>query len=102
MSVAQRHARFKGRPSARVGFNLAIILLALLLGIFRLPEHWAERFYANAMYPRVQAALTPLSNRVPFAILDLVVIGLVAAVGYWWVRRIKRAGRGRRWRSAAA
>src|SRR5262249_1209241 len=73
---------------------------AILLAIFPLPSTWIETHYSNGFYPQLQTALTPITNRAPFAVVDLLVAGLVLAVVCWWIARIKKTGRGRRWKRA--
>jgi hypothetical protein len=61
-----------------------------------------ERWYATGVYPRIQRLLTPFSNLVPFAWLD-VIAGLAAAafVVVWW-RALRRGPEPRRIRVGRA
>jgi hypothetical protein len=45
-----------------------------------------ERWFSQGVYPRVQHVLTPLSNLVPFALLDLVVLAAAVFVTRMFVR----------------
>jgi hypothetical protein len=40
--------------------------------------------------------LTPAANRIPFALVDVLVVSLILGLPAWWIARIVRAGRGRR------
>ena len=55
-----------------------------------------ERWYSQWWYPGVQRLVTPLSNLVPFAIFDVLVIGAVVWVVFATGRSIARARRTRR------
>ena len=60
--------------------ELALIAVAAALAFIPLPAGWVERWYSVAFYPHIQRALTPLSNRLPFAVFDVLLIVLAAAV----------------------
>ncbi len=79
----------------------ATVIAAVLLMLFQLPAPLVERFYANGFYPRLQSVFTPLTNLLPFAVYDALILGLIFGVPIWWVLRIVRAGTGRRWRAVA-
>jgi hypothetical protein len=85
----------------RTILKAAPIIAAVLLMLFQLPSAWVERFYANGFYPRLQSIFTPLTNLLPFAVYDALILGLIFGVPIWWVMRIVRAGKGRRWRALA-
>lgn len=73
-------------------FRLALILAALGAALVPLPPSWVEQLYSERAYLVLQRVLTPASNRVPFALLDL----LVGAAAAWLVLSLVRAVRGRR------
>ena len=56
-----------------------------------------ERWFSTGVYPRIQHVLTPVSNVVPFALFDvmLVVTALVLILTLW--RAVRTAWRERRW-----
>lgn len=61
-----------------------------------------ERWFSQGLYPRLQRAITPVSNLFPFALFDLLTIlaaGLVIAVV---VRAVRASRRTRHWRPLAA
>jgi len=83
-----------------ITWRLGLIGTAALLMAVRWPPSVVERWYARSAYPRIQSIVTGLSNLVPFALLDvLIVVGLLWLA--WGVARIIRTGRGRRWRAMA-
>ncbi len=55
------------------------VVLALAAAFAPLPTQAVERWYSTGVYPPVQAAITSLSNRVPFALLDALIVGGVVA-----------------------
>jgi hypothetical protein len=71
------------------------IVIALVLAVVPVSAAWVEFWYSTITYPRIERTLTPFSNLVPFAILDLllvitvptVVFLLVAAARESWRRR---------------
>ncbi|HXG63800.1 MAG TPA: hypothetical protein VNO70_01760, partial [Blastocatellia bacterium] len=96
-SLSGMRARLRSTNRA-TALKIAVILLALCLALFPLPSSWVERFYSSGIYPRLQLLLTPLSNFIPFAVADALLILLVAGLLVWWVARFRSAGRGRRLR----
>lgn len=69
------------------------MLLAAVALLVPLPAAMVERWYAEGLYPRVQQALTPLVNRVPIAVFDVL---LAAAVLFVLV--VLWRGAGEAWR----
>ena len=72
------------------------------LALAPLPPRWVESWYSTLVYPHIERTLTPLSNDLPFAILDpLLVVVIVTAVvrlvvavrDSWRARSIMRLGR---------
>jgi hypothetical protein len=76
------------------------VAIALALFCFPLPARFVEHFYTNGFYAVLQPWLTSAANFVPFAIVDLLLVAVIVGLPAWWVARIRRAGRGRRWRAA--
>jgi hypothetical protein len=76
--------------------RLLILIAAILAALVPLPSSVIERWYSTALYPRIQAIVTPLTNRVPFALLDAAVAILIAILVAWLAARIRREG----WRRA--
>ena len=88
------------RSSTGIFVKLAIIAVALALSFIPLPARFVERFYANGIYSWLQPVVTPVVNVLPFAFADALLVGLAVGLPIWWIVRIRRAGRGRRWRAA--
>jgi hypothetical protein len=80
----------------RVG-GPAIVLVAAVAALAPLPAASVERWYSLTIYPRVQAVVTSVTNVVPFALFDLAVAALLAALIVWLVRTLRMCG----WRRAA-
>jgi hypothetical protein len=76
--------------------KLVLIAGALLLYFFAPSSEWIETHYSTSFYPRVQRTITPISNRVPFAISDILTLLVIIGVPGWWIARIRSAGRGKR------
>ncbi|MDB5072506.1 MAG: hypothetical protein JWM87_3617 [Candidatus Eremiobacteraeota bacterium] len=70
------------------------VVLAWIATSAPLPRGWIEHGYANGMFAAMNRAFVPLTDRVPFAIGDLQLIAVLAALVAWWVRALRRAPRG--------
>jgi len=58
--------------------ELSIIALAIALALIPVRAVWIEAWYSTSLYPRLERLFTPLSNRIPFALLDpLVVVAVI-------------------------
>jgi hypothetical protein len=72
--------------------------MACVAAFAPIPPALVERVYSTGAYPIFQRTLTPISNRAPFALIDLVIAGGVV----WFVflalavRRLFRRGEKRR------
>ena len=87
-------ARVLGRGAQRIWIRrltveLFTIIFALALAVVPISASWVEFWYSTTAYPRIQRTLTPFSNLVPFAILDLLLVIAVPTV----VFRLVAAGR---------
>jgi hypothetical protein len=65
---------------------------AIVAALVPLPAAFVERWYSGTLYPIVQRGLTPASSVLPVALLDIAVVGLVAAAVAFVVRRWRAAG----------
>jgi hypothetical protein len=74
----------------------AAVVLAAIAALAPVPAPLVERWYSLELYPRVQHVLTPVSNLLPFAWLDVIVVFAVATVIIALVRSVRRAWRERR------
>lgn len=68
----------------------AVVGLAVLMVFVRLPAQEVERLYSRGVYIRLQNGLTPLSNVVPLALLDLAALVAAAGAVYLAVRLLRR------------
>lgn len=78
----------RGRLGRRseVTARAATIGLAIILAAAPIPAVPVERFYSRGVYPVFQRGLTWLTNLVPFALLD----ALIVAVAVWWTGTLAR------------
>lgn len=74
----------------RLFVPLTLLALAAVAALVPLPAALVERWYSLGLYPRLQSLLTPLSNQVPVALLD-VAVGVLLIGGVWRVARAVRA-----------
>ena len=51
--------------------RLAVIALAAAVALVPMPSAAVEHWYSGRIYPAIQSVVTPLSNRVGFALLDV-------------------------------
>jgi Protein of unknown function (DUF3810) len=64
-------------------WRAALIVLAIAAAFLPMPRPLIDGFYAGRFFPALQTVATSLSNRVPFALFDV----LVLLVGAWWLFR---------------
>jgi hypothetical protein len=84
-----------------VRWRAALVVIAIGGALVPLPAAIVERQYANVLYPLVQHGMTGLSNFVPFALADtLLVAGLAWLV--WQITRALVRGRLDGWRRVLA
>lgn len=77
--------------AVRLWVETLLVVIALIGGIAPLPPQLVERWFSTGIYPRIQHVITPLSNRLPFAVFDcLVLIAIVGLVIVIW-RTIRHA-----------
>jgi hypothetical protein len=70
----------------------AVVALALALAVLPVPAAWVERWYSRATYLWLQPIVSRVSGVTPFALFDVAVIALLAAVVWWVVRFYKTFG----------
>ncbi|MEQ1575098.1 MAG: DUF3810 family protein [Vicinamibacterales bacterium] len=74
--------------------SVATVGLALLFAFSPFPTaESVERWFSLAWYPRLQHVLTPMSNTVPFALLDLLALVALIAVVVAITRAVRAARR---------
>ena len=81
MSRTPHHAVAPARRAARYG-ALLIVGVAVCCAVVPLDPAAVERWYATGVYPYLQRTITPLSNSVPFAMLDLLML-VIGAIVIW-------------------
>ena len=64
----------------RLAWRLTILTLALVVAVGPTSEACVERNYSRGLYPIIQQVFTSLSNQVPVALFDFLVIGFVVAL----------------------
>ena len=90
----------------RRALALLVILAAVAAALLPFPARWIERWYSQGAYVRLQHLVTPLSNRVPWSLFDVVCVAVAVTAAAIAVRRVRRAGWlrgtvGAAWRLAA-
>ena len=82
-------------PAVWLWVECVLVAVAVIGAIAPLPPQFVERWFSTGIYPRIQHVVTPISNRLPFAVFDwLIVIGVVAlAIALWRAIRRARAAR---------
>lgn len=73
-----------------------LVVLALAAAFVPLPASLVESWYARGLYPALQPAVTGLSNRVPFALFDLLLILAAAALALALLRTARGPRQGSR------
>jgi Protein of unknown function (DUF3810) len=70
-----------------------IVAAAAVAATVPWPERGVERWYSMGVYPLLQRPMTSISNRVPFALADVAVVGALAAWLLMIVSELREAGR---------
>ena len=72
--------------------RVTLVMTAIAAAVIPLPPRLVETWYSHRIYPVIQRGVTPLSNAVPVALLDVAALALLLAlvIGFW--RRLRRAG----------
>ena len=70
--------------------RIVILALAVAAALVPLPRRAVEQWYSQGLYPLVQSYMTPATNRVPVALLDISVL-LLLVWGIWHLVRMWRA-----------
>lgn len=85
------------RIERRTWVEALVLLVAAVLAFAEIPSRVVEIWFSTGLYPRLQRVITPLSNMVPFAWLDVVCVAGVAAILFFLIRAVRQAWRTRRW-----
>ena len=78
-----------------------LVALAALLLLAPLDPGLVERWYSGRVYLQFQPLLTAVSNALPFAAFDVILMSTLAAVAWIVVAAIRGLRRGDRWRAVA-
>ena len=81
--------------------RLLLIGLAAALAVVPTPTAWVEAVYSRQAYLLSQNLLTPISSLTSVALFDVLLAVAVVGLPWWWVRSIRHAGPGGRWRAVA-
>ena len=81
----------------RWAFSLLAVGLALAAGLAPMNARFIERWYSTGVYPVIERGLTPVSNLVPFAFLDILAVGGVCLVLLVLIRSVRMARRKKQW-----
>ena len=75
--------------------RLRIIILALAIAgaLVPLPRWAVEKWYSQGLYPVVQSWVTPATNRIPVALLDLTAVVLLVWGGWRFLRALRAKAR---------
>jgi hypothetical protein len=79
MNALRRHA-----------VDVALVAAAALLQVVPLAPGWIENGYANGIYAGLARTFVPLSNGMPFAVGDAILIAIVGGLVVYWVARLRR------------
>jgi hypothetical protein len=80
------------------------LLVAVALGLFLAPidPAWVERTYSGRLYLQLQPRLSAVSNRIPFAAFDVILLLTLATAAWVLIAAIRGYRAGQRWRAVGA
>ena len=81
-------------------FELAVVGLAAVCALVPVPPALVERWFSTGVYPAIQRAITPVSNLVPFAVFDILILLLLIGLAVEVVSAARAVRLGRRWTPA--
>lgn len=76
----------------RAVVRIAVVTVAAIAALVPLPATWVERAYSTSLYLAIQNAVTPRTNLVPVALLDVAAAALLAYFAWRSIRRVRTAG----------
>jgi hypothetical protein len=77
-----------------------LVAAAVLLFVAPIEPSIVERWYSGRLYLQFQPRATALSNRLPFAVFDLILAAVAGAAVWILVSAVRGFRRGLRWRAA--
>ena len=78
--------------TTRMVSRVLLVALALAGALLPFPSSWIETWYSQQLYPEIQRIVTPLTNTVPVALLDVAAGALFVVAAVRFRRRIHEAG----------
>jgi hypothetical protein len=78
-------------------WEAAAVIAALLFALVPLPSRVVEALFSTRFYPAVQHVITPISNLLPIAVLDVLLVAVVIATVTILIRSVRTARRQRAW-----
>ncbi len=76
-----------------------LAIIVALVAMFVMPsQNFLDGFYANTFYPAAQTTLTGLTNHLPFALSDCILVIIVIGLVVRWTADLRRK---RTWRTVA-
>ena len=75
--------------------ELLTVGTAVVLAVAPIPSSWVESWYCTATYPRLERTLTPFSNLIPFAILDVLLVTVISTAAIRLISGTQAAWRAR-------
>ena len=72
--------------------TIALVGTAAVCAIVPLPPDVVERVYSRQLYPAIQHVVTPVTNLVPVALLDIAVAVVILVIGSAFIVRMRRFG----------
>jgi hypothetical protein len=82
----------------RVFLRVVVVALAAFGAFASIDPHLIERWYSTGIYPLIQQVVTPVSNLVPFALLDVLALVAFGALLIMLVRSVLQARRKKTWK----
>ena len=82
--------------------EVLVVMVATILAYIPVRATSIETWYSTSLYPHLERGLTPLSNTLPFAILDVLLVAVIVAVvislgraarDAWRTRSVRRLAR---------
>jgi uncharacterized protein DUF3810 len=79
-------------PVSRLAPAAAVVAAAIAAAVFRPPAPWVEAHFVNGWYLSLDPVLRGVVDLVPFAVGDVLLAAVLAALLAWWVLTLRRSG----------
>src|SRR3954468_11258518 len=73
-------------------WRAVLVLAAVAAALVPIDPGRVERWYSTGLYPRLQAVVTALTNRIPVALLDVAVAACLITGAVLFMRRLAMVG----------